>query len=51
MGGYEVTPAVYTQTFSELFGWVVILLVSLLMTLVSSRLAKVRRDRAKRVQR
>jgi len=51
MGGYQVTPAMYTATVSEIGGWLIILAVTLLMTLVSSRRAKVRRDRAKRVQR
>jgi len=43
-----VTPAMYAATVSELSGWLIILAVSLVMTLVSSRRAKVSRDRAKR---
>ena len=43
-----MTPAMYAATVSELSGWLIILAVSLVMTLVSSRRAKVSRDRAKR---
>jgi len=46
-----VTPAMYAATVSEIGGWLIILAVTLVMTLVSSRRAKVRRDRTKRVQR
>ena len=46
-----MTPEMYTATVSEIGGWLIIITLSLLMTLVSSRRAKVRRDRAKRVQR
>ena len=45
-----MTPEMYTATVSEIGGWLIILAVSLLMTAVVSRRAKVRRDRAKRVQ-
>ena len=46
-----MTPAMHAATVSEIGGWLIILAVTLVMTLVSSRRAKVRRDRTKRVQR
>jgi len=43
-----MTPAMYTATVSELSGWLIILAVTVAFTLVLSRRAKVRADRAKR---
>ena len=40
--------AMYTATVSELSGWLIILAVTVVFTLVLSRRAKVSRDRAKR---
>jgi len=44
-----MTPEMFTQAVSELAGWLVILTVVTVATLVSSRRAKVRRDRAERM--
>ena len=43
-----MTPEMFSQTVSELAGWLVILFTVTVATLVSSRRAKVRRDRVAR---
>ena len=43
-----MTSAMFAATVSEIGGWLIILAVTVVFTLVSSRRAKVSRDRAKR---